>query len=188
MPARRLLGPLAIAALSTALGGCSFAFVNGPPPNHRTSPFFTCTSSNGVPMLDAVAATIALLDAASFATDSGSESSTTTGSKTGNAIVLGAGAALLAASAAYGYKKTSECREAEADLVRRTPVFTSAPGPFATRGPPAAYDPWVAHPASAGAAAAAGPVAPGASPAPVPPGAKASAPGSSPWDGTSPGK
>jgi hypothetical protein len=196
MPARRPLGPLAIAALSTALGGCSFAFVNGPPPNHRTSPFFTCTSSNGVPMLDAVAATIALLDAASFATDSGSESSTTTGSKTGNAIVLGAGAALLAASAAYGYKKTSECREAEADLVRRTPVFTSAPGPFAPRGP---YDPWVAHPAPAAAAAAgasgaaaappaAGTAAPGTPPAPSPPGAKASAPGSSPWDAESPGK
>jgi hypothetical protein len=178
MPCRRLLGPLAIAALSTAFGGCSFAFVNGPPANHRTSPFFTCTSSNGVPMLDTVAATLVLLDAVTFATESGSDGNTTTGSRTGNAIVLGAGAALLAASAAYGHKKTSECREAEVDLVRRTPMFTGTPGPFAPQNP---YDPWVAH-------SAATPAAPGASPALAPPGGVPPATGSSPWDGASPGK
>jgi hypothetical protein len=180
MPRRKLLGPLAIAALSTAFSGCSFAFVNGPPPDHRTSPFFTCTSGNGVPMLDTVAATLVLLDAVTFATESGSDGNTTTGSRTGNAIVLGAGAALLAASAAYGYKKTSECREAEVDLVRRTPVFTGAPGPFAPQNPQNLYDPWVAH-------SAATPAAPGASPPVAPPGAVPPATGSSPSDG-SPGK
>ena len=128
-------------------------------------------------MLDTVAATIGLLDAVSFATDSGSEGSTTTGSKMGNVIALGAGAALLAASASYGYKKTSECREAEADLVRRTPVFTGASGPFAPQGSQGPYDPWVAH----------GPFAPGAPPAPAPP-VSAPATGTSPWDGASRGK
>jgi hypothetical protein len=184
MPRRTLLGTLAIGALATAFGGCSFAFVNGPPANHRTSAFFTCTSSNSVPILDTLAATIGLIDAASLATDSATDSSTTTGSKTGNAIVLGAGAALLAASAAYGYKKASECREAEADLLRRTPVFTGAPGPFAPRAGQNRqnlYDPWVAHPPAA-------PVAPGASPALAPPAAAGPATGSSPWDGASPGK
>jgi hypothetical protein len=187
MPRRKRFGPLAIATLATAFGGCSFAFVNGPPPNHRTSPFFTCTSGNGAPILDTVAATIGLIDAASFAADGLSDSSTTTGSKTANMIVLGGGAALLAASAAYGYKKTSECRAAEADLLRRTPVYT-APSPFAPHAPqgPQAppqvpYDPWVAHPAAV-------PVTPGASPGVEPPGAAPPAPGSSPWDAPSPGK
>ncbi len=179
MPPRRILVPLAIAALSTAFGGCSFAFVNGPPPNHRTSAFFACTSSNGVPLLDTIAASIGLLDAVSFATSSGSDSSTTTGSKSGNVIAAGAVTALLAASAAYGYQKTSECREAEADLLRRTPVFTGAPSPFAPRAPQAPYDPWVARPAAPPAVAPAAPQIPKA-PATSP------APDSSPWDGATP--
>ena len=185
MPPRRVLGPLAIAALSTAFGGCSFAFVNGPPPNHRTSAFFGCTSSNGVPMLDTIAATLGLLDAVSYATGSGSDSNTATGSRRDNAIAFGAVTAVLAASAAYGYKKTSECREAEADLVRRTPVFTGAPGPFAPRVPQAPYDPWVVHPPAPAAAAPV--VAPAAPQAPAAP-ATAPAAGSSPWDGATPVK
>lgn len=150
-------------------------------------------------MLDTVAATLVLLDAVSFATESGSDGNTTTGSRTGNAIVLGAGAALLAASAAYGYKKTSECREAEADLVRRTPVFTGAPGPFAPHGPPGSrgpYDPWVAPPpvepmvpmVPVAPVAPVAPLAPGASPAVAPPAPTGPAKGASPWDGPSPGK
>jgi hypothetical protein len=181
MAPRTVFAPLAIAALSTMLCGCSFAFVNGPPPNHKTSSFFGCTSSNGVPMLDTVAATIGLLDAVSLATGSGSDSNTTTGSRTSSAIAAGAVTAVFAASAAYGFKKTSECREAEADLVRRTPVFTGAPGPFAPRVPQVPYDPWVAHP----------PAPPSVSPAaPQVPAAPTTAPaaGSSPWDGATPGK
>jgi hypothetical protein len=176
MPPRRVLAPLAIAALSTAFGGCSFAFVNGPPPNHRTSPFFTCTSGNGVPALDTIAAAIVVLDAVSLATDPVVDSASSR-SKTENDIILGAGAAVLAASAAYGYKKAAECREAQADLLRRTPVFTGSPSPFAPRvprGPQAPYDPWVAHPAP-----------PAAPQAPVAP-ATAPAGGSSPWDGARP--
>jgi hypothetical protein len=190
MPRLRLLGPLALAALSTAFAGCSFAFVNGPPPDHHTSPFFTCTSGKGVPMLDTVAATLVLLDGVGFATESGSDGNTATGSRTGNAIVLGAGAALLAASAAYGYKKTSECSEAEMDLLRRTPVFTGASGPFAPQGPPGPqrpYDPWVAQTPVVPVAPLA-PAVPGASPAVAPPAATGPATGPSPWDGPSPGK
>ena len=154
--------------------------------------FFGCTSSNGVPMLDTIAATIGLLDAVGFAAGSGSDSNTTVGSRTDTAIFLGAGAAVLAASAAYGYKKTSECREAEADLVRRTPVFTGAPSPFAPRAPQAPYDPWVVHAPIPAAAAPTAPQAPAAAAptAPQAPAAPATVPatGSSPWDGATPGK
>jgi len=132
-------------------------------------------------MLDTIAATIVLLDGVSIATSSVSDSNTTTGSRKGDAITLGAATAVLAASAAYGFKKTSECREAEADLVRRTPVFTGAPGPFAPRAPQAPYDPWVAHPAAPPAVAPAAPQTPAAPPT-VP------STRSSPWDGATPGK
>ena len=184
MPPRRVLGPLVLAALSTAFGGCSFAFVNGPPPNHKTAAFFGCTSGNGVPLLDTAAAAIGLIDALSFATGSTNDLSTT-GSRKGDAIAFGAGAAVLAASAAYGFKKTSECREAQADLVRRTPVFTGAPGPFAPQAPQVPYDPWVAHPSRPPAAGAAGP-----QPPPQAPAAPATVPGadSSPWQAPTPGK
>ena len=132
-------------------------------------------------MLDTIAATIVLLDGVSIATSSVSDSNTTTGSRKGDAITLGAATAVLAASAAYGFKKTSECREAEADLVRRTPVFTGAPGPFAPRAPLSPYDPWVAHPTAPPAAAPAAPQTPA-----VPPTVPATR--SSPWDGATPGK
>jgi hypothetical protein len=186
MPLRIPLARLAIAFLSTAVGGCSFAFVNGPPPNHKTSAFFDCTSSNALPIIDSVVAAGALLDAvgagagsSSFVNNDGTMS--TSSARTSVAIAYGAGAALLAASAGYGFKKTSECRDAEADLIRRTPVspvFTGGPPLMAPRGP---YDPWVAHP----------PVAPVAPPALAPPttapGAPAPAP-SSPWDVPAPAK
>ncbi|HTB60966.1 MAG TPA: hypothetical protein VLC06_24015 [Polyangia bacterium] len=179
MAPRRRLGPLAIALLSTTFGGCSFAFVDGPPANHRTSPFFSCTSSNSLPVLDSVAATIALLDALSWGTGVAADSNGFAGSRTSNTIGFAAGAVLLGASAAYGFKKTSECRDAEGELVRRTPVapaFTA--GPFA----PASYDPWVAHPPA--------PPVVREAPAPQAPAAPAtsSGPGSAARDEETPGK
>ncbi len=126
--------PLVISLLSTLFGGCSFAFVNGPPPNHRTSAFFDCTASNTIPVLDTVASTIALLDAVSFTTGSTNDASTTTGSRKGDLIAFGAGAALLATSAAYGYKKTSECRQAEADS--RAPLDAPTGEPIRSAGSP----------------------------------------------------
>jgi hypothetical protein len=198
MPPRIPFGCLAIALLSTAVGGCSFAFVNGPPPNYKTSPFFDCTSGNVLPILDSVVGAGLLIDTIGAGTASGafanSSGNTSASSRAGNAIALGAGAALLAASAGYGFKKTSECREAEDDLIRRAPVaptFTGAPRQLA---PPVPYDPWVARPPVAPDSPSVVPDSPPVAPRPpaattIAPGAPAPAPSSpSPWDGPAPAK
>jgi hypothetical protein len=157
--------------LASATGGCSFAFVNGPPPNHRQLSFFGCTSGNTIPTLDLAVGALTAVDAVVAGTGGG-DTSTSTGSHKGDAIAFAAMAAVLGASAAYGYKKTSECRDAEAELVRRTP-----PTPFLAPQPyraPVPYDPWVPHPAAAPAPAA---PAPGTPPPAAPPPRPAS-----PWD------
>lgn len=164
MPSRP--GLVAAVILSVAGSGCSFLFVNGPPPDHKTSTFFDCTSSNTIPFVDVAFAAGSVLEAVEGGTGVQSQGyDTTTTSRTGEAVTFGVTAAVLAASAAYGFNKTSQCREALADLVRRTPPAapTLAP-PFV---PPVPYDPWVAHPAQtpAGALPAAPP--PGAAEAPT---------------------
>ena len=173
MPPQNRLALVATLILTSATGGCSFAFVNGPPPNHRQLPFFDCTASNTLPTLDLVAGALSLLDAVAAGTDG--SGSTATGSGKADLITFAVGAALLGASAAYGYKKTGECRDAETQLMLRTPPTpTLAPG----YPPPVPFDPWVPHPAVA-------PVpAPGA-PAPAP----APSPGASRgWDSENPAK
>src|SRR5690348_9850562 len=95
---------LATLILASATGGCSFAFVNGPPPNHRQLSFFGCTSSNTIPTLDAAVAALSVVDAVVAGTGGGG--TTSIGSSKGDAVTFAATAALLGASAAYGYKKT----------------------------------------------------------------------------------
>lgn len=40
--------------LALTASGCSFAFVDGPPENHRQMPMFECTTSRVVPVLDVI--------------------------------------------------------------------------------------------------------------------------------------
>jgi hypothetical protein len=173
--------------LASATGGCSFAFVNGPPPNHRQLSFFGCTSGNTIPTLDLAVGALSVVDAVVAGSGGGNpDSSSSTGSHKGDAIAFAATAALLGASAAYGYKKTSECRDAQADLVRRTPPTpVLAPQPYRA---PVPYDPWVPHPAAAPAPAtpAPGAPAPAAPPTAAPPPAAPPAKPASPWDPASP--
>jgi hypothetical protein len=173
MPPQNRLALVATLILTSLTGGCSFAFVNGPPPNHRQLAFFGCTSSNTVPTLDLAVSALSVVDA--VVAGSGGGGSSATGSGKGDLITFAASAALLGASAAYGYKKTSECRDAEAELVRRTPPTpTLAPRPY--YAPPVPFDPWVPHPAIA-------PAPPPGAPAPAPP----PPPGaSSVWDSKNP--
>jgi len=126
---------LALAAI--ILSGCSWAFVQAPPPGHQTMSYFDCTSSNALPTLDLIIGTVGLLEGISFTTD-GNGASTVSQNK--NAIVVAAAqTALFAVSSYYGYRTTATCREAKEDLVRRYPVH---PVPLlpALRAP---YDPWL---------------------------------------------
>jgi hypothetical protein len=50
--------------LIASLSGCSFAFVNGPPPHHEQIPAFDCTESRVAPVLDTL---FTALEVANFA-------------------------------------------------------------------------------------------------------------------------
>jgi len=131
----------ALLCLVCALSGCSFAFVHGPPPNHRQMPFFDCTTSNILPAMDGLLGLLVAADTIDAAT---SGTSTLRSSPTVAIAVVAAEAALFATSAAYGFKKTSDCRDAQNALLLRMP-----PPPVAPHlAPPPPIDPWTGLPIS----------------------------------------
>jgi hypothetical protein len=142
-----LLGVSALAAV--AASGCSFVFVDGPPATAKSLPVFTCTTSNALPTTDVVLAGLFALSAIENAAHA-------TGSYSSNedAVAAGVFAAAFATSAFVGYSRTSDCREATADLMKR--LYQGAPGqgfsPYAPGPypPPPAYDPWTAPAPGAG--------------------------------------
>jgi len=126
------------------LSGCSFAFVHGPPPNHERLPSVDCTTSNVLPVLDAVFAGIAAADAVGAATGAPEFRSPKS-----EAFAFAAEAVLVGASAGYGFTKTSQCRQAQELAAKRAasqpamPAF--APAPRVPAAPPP-VDPWTGRP------------------------------------------
>ncbi len=134
---------LALLALVCSLTGCSFAFVHGPPANHRQLPFFDCTSSNILPALDGLLG----LAIAGETVDSATTANSTLSSSPKTAIAIAAAEAVLfATSAAYGFKKTSDCRDAQNALLLRMPPPRVDPY---TAPPPPPVDPWTGRPVTA---------------------------------------
>jgi hypothetical protein len=171
------VGKLAVlvAALGVLPGGCSLAFVNGPPANHQKLAYFDCSSSRALPTLDLLVAGAATVDAIPGVANGASGLSNHT-----ELAVFGTEAALFAASAIYGFSKTAECRQAQSEMLKRaaqTPTLAYPPGyggPYAPAGPPRPYDPWVVPPPPAA------PPPPVLSPVgPLPPPASSAAPASS---------
>lgn len=113
-------------------------FVSGPPPNHAQLPYFECTSSRTVPILDAVwtgLQTANLLVA--VGTDS-AEFEDNYGIARSPAMGLYAGfAALGLAGLIYGWTRTSTCRQAKQDWATRGGGGGMGPTP-GTWPPPAA--------------------------------------------------
>ncbi|MFL5307817.1 MAG: hypothetical protein ACJ8F1_21540 [Polyangia bacterium] len=126
---------------------CSFLFVHGPPPDHQRLPYFDCSTSNVLPVLDALYGGLAA--AAAVAAGTGSQEF----NRPSDTWVLGAEAALVGASAVYGFSKTSDCRQAQSAMLKRAatqpvggPSFGPAAAPtFAPPGAPA-VDPWTGRP------------------------------------------
>jgi len=117
---RTRLATLALALLlPAATAGCGFFLVHGPPAAPVTPTTFSCTRSNALPVLDALAAGTALLVGVPLlASGRGDEVGWTVPFQ-----VAGAGFALeglvFGASAALGFRKTSRCREALRQLTER---------------------------------------------------------------------
>jgi hypothetical protein len=131
----------ALCALVLTGGGCSYAFVDGPPANHARLPYFECDSSKVWPVVDVVFAASLGIGTAGAISDGGSSSSS---DGVTTAVVTAAEAALFAVSALSGYRKVAECREAKDQLIARAasaPQYAAAPS---RRAPPP--DPWVTPP------------------------------------------
>jgi hypothetical protein len=172
-----LAGPIwqlaLIFAVACSSAGCSLAFVNGPPPNHEKIAYFDCSTSNALPTIDLLLAGVATVDAIG-----GTAGASGLPSDKAELAFFGAEAAVFAASAIYGYGKTSECRKAQNDMLKRaalSPTFASPYGygsvpnrPGFAPPPAAPYDPWVAPPPPAVVAPATlTPVGPLPPPAPI---------------------
>jgi hypothetical protein len=163
---------LCVGTATTMTSGCSLLFVDGPPANAQKLRSFNCTTSNSLPVTDAVIGGLFALSAVGAATGSSGTSGSTTTSDVSAAIGTGVVAAAFAVSAGVGYSRTSACKDATAELMTRIYPGPGAPGfaptPYAPSPympAPQPYDPWTAP-------------APGAAPPPPAPGA---APGAGPW-------
>jgi hypothetical protein len=130
-----------------ANAGCSFTFVDGPPAQHQTMPYFECSSGRGWPIVDGIIGASVAIGAASDLERAGTDGGRA------DAVIGAAEAALFLASAAYGLSKTSACREAkEALLLRLQDRERADPPPDPWAPPPlrpaprssAPDDPWAA--------------------------------------------
>jgi len=158
MPSPRVVALALVSSL-----GCSVAFVDRPPANHASLPYFDCTSSRLAPATDTVLTGLLGLAALGSVTD-GTRDATAT-------VEITALAAAALGSAAYGYMNVSRCRDAK-DALRERMVMGSLvrPPPYVPAAPlslqrPGA-DPWLAAgPPPAGPVAPPPPAAPPGGPA-----------------------
>jgi hypothetical protein len=137
--------------------GCSFLFVDGPPAAHRKLDFFDCTTSNALPIVDLILAGLVGISALGDGTAG-------QGEDTQRALLV-AQTGVLVVSGLYGFSKTSACRVAHADLMRR----------LGSRGAAPAVDPW-----QGGGSWGAPPVPPPPPPLPTPAPAPEPAPEAAP--------
>jgi hypothetical protein len=126
----RKRGPLRIlrlATLASLCGGCSFVFVDAPPPQHEKAPpqrSVDCTTGPAAPVLDTILGTKAASVAVRALATEGSSEKVRAGSSLAAAVFI--------TSAVYGYINTSACREAkEKRLIR----LLRGPGPGDAREP-----------------------------------------------------
>ncbi len=136
---KRVLTCALIVALMSALPGCSFLFVDGPPPDHAEREHFTCTTSRLGPIVDTVFAVTYGAQAAGVVATRGSNSSSSNESTLTLALFVLGFAGLFGASAYSGYVDTSDCGEAmDALEARRTlappTVLPTQPEPGAAIG------------------------------------------------------
>jgi hypothetical protein len=179
---RRLVATFAL------LPACSFAFVSGPPANHAELPYFTCTESRAVPVLDTLWTTLMALDVIALGAESDSDWASTNNCHTGDvncpafsrhtALALDAVLGIAgAAGMVYGYSKTSACRSAKAEAAARQQQFGPQPWSPQTWPPPQQGQPGTWPPPSqAPQGPQTWPQQPAPAPAPVPAPAPAPAP------------
>lgn len=122
MSIRALLRITLLCAFFLTSTACGWVFVNGPPPNHESLPFFTCTQSKTWPILDVVWGGAAFLSGVSVLAMSDEEfaNSGSDGDRVTTGVVGLAWGVASGFSARSGFSKVNECRAAYAGLVQRS--------------------------------------------------------------------
>ncbi|HXE83382.1 MAG TPA: Ig-like domain-containing protein [Gemmatimonadales bacterium] len=110
-----------VGLLSLLLSGCGFLISKGPPTGHEQMLSFSCTESNAGPTLDIVWAALNVLGAAAAASQPDAYDNA------GQIVAVGIGWGVVSSfSAASGYKKSKECRQALQQLAQRNAERTGA--------------------------------------------------------------
>jgi len=103
-----------VGLLSLLLSGCGFLISKGPPTGHEQMLSFSCTESNAGPTLDIVWAALNVLGAAAAASEPDAYENA------GEIVAVGIGWGVVSSfSAASGYKKSKEGRQALQQLAQR---------------------------------------------------------------------
>jgi len=130
------------------VSGCSFAFVSGPPDNHAQLPYFNCTDSRVVPVLDTIWTALMVADVIALGVQNDADWARSAGCTAGDpncpaisrhgAMTLDAVLGLAgAAGMVYGYSKTAQCRQAKAEQMARQQPYGPQPyGPMPGSWPP----------------------------------------------------
>jgi hypothetical protein len=169
---RRLVALFGMLAFGGVGAGCSFVFMEGPPPDHQKMEYFDCTSTYGLAVADGLFALSGAIGAGTTLSQSNQDFADKNNGASRNAaagldIVL---AGVTAASAAYGVIQATRCDHAKEELKARiflTPLRPPAPLAPLPAPPPPALPPPMPAPA---APPPASPELPPPSPAPaVPP-------------------
>lgn len=124
----RITRAVVTVCLLALLPGCSFLFVNGPPPDYAERPYFDCTSSRLAPITDTVFAVLYGVSGTVFLTlptNNGFDSSATMPI---GLLYLG-WATFLGASAIDGFDDTAACDNATSAMNHRPLVLPVNPGP-----------------------------------------------------------
>lgn len=132
-----------LACALACLPGCSWIAVAGPPPDHVQRTDFTCTASQGVPVVDTVFATMFGVLAGAVAFEESGQTTRTDQLLFG--LILVAPAALFAGSAITGYADVADCRDA-LDAVYQRQLLAQQAGSVVIAPPPATPAPAATQP------------------------------------------
>jgi hypothetical protein len=146
-----------LALILALVPACSFAFVSGPPDNHAQLPYFNCTESRAVPVLDTIWTALMTADVIALGAQSDADWAKANGCISGDAncpaisrhgaLILDAALGVAgAAGMIYGYSKTSACRDARRDAALRIQQYGTQPygppsWPPPQQGQPGAWPP-----------------------------------------------
>ena len=118
MSIRALLRITLLCAFFLTSTACGWVFVNGPPPNHESLPFFTCTQSKTWPILDVVWGGLAVISGID-ALASSDEAFAGNNDRVATGVAYLAWGVASGFSARSGFNKVNECRAAYAGLAQR---------------------------------------------------------------------